>query len=191
MALLYRADLVPSKLELINAWLPTREWFRGPAGTEITRVTAARLDDPAGEVGVEIILVRAGDGPIHHTPLTYRGAPLPGADAWLLGTTKHSVLGKRWVYDASGDPVYAHVVADAIATAAHEAEEIIQDENGKRERRQPMMTLRGSGIAEGAAGRPTKVETVRVLDPSFTVDGPMLTGAWPQDGRPYVLAYAA
>ena len=39
-------------------------------------------------------------------PVTYRDAPLPGADAWLIGTMDHSVLGKRWVYDGVGDPVY-------------------------------------------------------------------------------------
>jgi hypothetical protein len=207
MALLYRADLVPTKLELINAWLPTHDWFRGLADAEVTRVTAGRLDDPDGEVGVEIILVRAGDGPIYHTPLTYRGAPLPGAEAWLLGTTEHSVLGTRWVYDACGDPVYARVLADAIITGAHEAKEYVEDADGHRERREPAMTLRGSGIADAATpetvvesvdGTPTRIrmdtmtlDVVRVLDASLTVDGATLTGSWPEDGRSFVLAYAA
>ena len=206
MALLYRADLVPSKLDLINAWLPSRDWFRGPAGTEITRVSACRLDDPEGEVGVEVILVRAGDGPIHHTPLTYRAAPLPGADGWLVGTTEHSVLGPRWVYDACGDPVYAQVLADAIIAGSHEAEEYVEDADGHRERRDPAMTLRGSGsdaarpaavvaAVDGAPARITMdtmaIEVVRVLDASFTVDGATLAGAWPKDGRSYVLAYVA
>ena len=33
-------------------------------------------------------------------PLTYRGAPLAGGEADLVGTTEHSALGTRWVYDA-------------------------------------------------------------------------------------------
>lgn len=207
MALLHRADLVPSKLELLNVWLPARGWFRGLADAEVTRVAAARLDDPDGEVGVEVILVRAGDGPIYHTPLTYRAAPLPGAKAWLLGTAEHSVLGMRWVYDACGDPVYARVLADAILTAGHEAEEFVEDADGRRERREPAMRLRGSGIADGPTpttvvesvdGAPARIrmdtvtlDVVRVLDASFTVDGATLTGSWPADGRPFVLAYAA
>lgn len=46
-------------------------------------------------------------------PLTYRGAPLPGAEPWLVGTMEHSVLGRRWVYDGCGDPVH---VAALVAT---------------------------------------------------------------------------
>lgn len=204
MALLYRADLVPAKLELINAWLPTRDWFRGPAGTEITRVTSGRFDDPDGEVGVEVILVRAGGGSIHHTPLTYRAAPLPGADEWLLGTTEHSVLGTRWVYDACRDPVYARVLADTIITGGHEAEEWVQYADGHRVQRAPSMTLRGSGSSDAAPPKsvvepgPTRItmdtltlEVVRVLDASLTADGATLTAVWPQDGRSYVLAAIA
>jgi len=127
MALLHQADLTPTKLELLAAWLPTRGWYPGPTGTavlpdsapqaslELTRVAGYRFDDPAGEVGVETILVQAGDGPVVQVPLTYRGAPLSDAEAFLVGTTDHSVLGKRWVYDACGDPVYANVLATATS----------------------------------------------------------------------------
>jgi len=34
-------------------------------------------------------------------PLTYRGAPLDGAEDALVGTTEHGVLGRRWVYDGT------------------------------------------------------------------------------------------
>ena len=53
------------------------------------------------------MLVAVGDGPVYQVPMTYRGMPLDGADAFLIGTTDHSVLGRRWVYDACGDPVFA------------------------------------------------------------------------------------
>lgn len=187
MALLYRAELVPTKLELITAWLPTRDWFAGPAPAHV--VSRCRLDDPDGRVGVEILLVAAGDGPVYHTPLTYRAAPLAGAESSLLGTTEHSVLGTRWVYDAPADPVYAAVVTATIASAAHEAEEWVHDaDGGNRTRRDPAMRLQGTGTPDATGGR---LETVRALDASFKVDAPALTGRWNEDGREYVLAYLA
>jgi hypothetical protein len=112
MALLHQAELVPSKLEALAAWAPSQPWFDGDP-ERLERVAAFRLDDPAGEVGVEVLLLRAGDGPVLQVPLTYRGSPLEGGDEWLVGTMQHSVLGERWVYDGCGDPVY---VATAVAT---------------------------------------------------------------------------
>ena len=84
MALLHQATIQPTKLELLAAWLPGRPWSRVPEGAVLQRVAGCRFDDPAGAVGVEILLVRVGDGPVHHTPLTYRDAPLAGAEAWLV-----------------------------------------------------------------------------------------------------------
>ncbi|WP_041832278.1 hypothetical protein [Actinoplanes sp. N902-109] len=146
MALLHKATINPTKLELLAAWLPTRAWFDAPAGAAPVRVAAARFDDPAGAVGIEVMLVSAGDGPVWHVPLTYRDAPLDGADAWLVGTTDHSVLGERWVYDAVGDPVYAAQVAAAIREAGHEAAEEFEVDGG-REQRPSDLKLTGSGAA--------------------------------------------
>ncbi|MDR7278495.1 CG0192-related protein [Catenuloplanes atrovinosus] len=127
MAILHKAQLVPTKLELLNAWLPGRSWYAGPPSAAIEKVAAFRFDDPAGAVGVEAMLVRHRDGgPLHHVPLTYRGAPLAGADEHLLGTLEHSVLGTRWIYDAAGDPVYATALAHAVLTGAGNAEEIVE-----------------------------------------------------------------
>ena len=75
MALLHRAQLSPSKLEVVGDLLASRAWFRG--GT-LQAVGAYRFDDPEGEVGIETHLVRADDGPVLQVPLTYRAAPLPG-----------------------------------------------------------------------------------------------------------------
>lgn len=94
MALLHRAELYPSKLELLAVWLPTRPWYRGPADPAPQRVAACRFDDPAGAVGIETMLVRAGES-VYHTPLTYRDAPLAGDADSLLGTAEHTVLGRR------------------------------------------------------------------------------------------------
>ena len=122
------ATLEPGKLELIEAWLPSQPWF--PGGSVARIAGAYRFDDPAGEVGLEGQLVRLEDGSIVHAPLSYRAAPLDGAEAFLVGTTEHSALGTRWVYDASGDPVWATALATAILTGATEAD--IYFEIGRR-----------------------------------------------------------
>jgi hypothetical protein len=93
--------LTPGKQELMQSWLERPPWGE-PAAVEL--IGSYRFDDPAGEVGVEAFLVRRGER-LLHLPLTYRGEPLAGGDAELIGTTEHSVLGTRWVYDGSDDPV--------------------------------------------------------------------------------------
>ncbi|MFG2041895.1 hypothetical protein [Dactylosporangium sp. NPDC048998] len=169
MALLYRADLSPSKLELLAAWLPKQSWYRGPAAPEPERVTAFRFDDPDGEVGIETIVVRVGDGPLLQTPLTYRAAPLPGAEAWLLGTTEHSVLGTRWVYDACGDPVYAAALTAAVLTGGGQAEEMIDMGDGRLERREPHAVAKGSGTAASLPATKMKILSVDGGDPAVIV----------------------
>ncbi|SEG30226.1 hypothetical protein SAMN05216223_104261 [Actinacidiphila yanglinensis] len=112
MASIHHTTLVPSKLELVAPWLPAQPWYAGrsgePALTALSKAGGFRLDDPEGEVGIEFMVVtdESGDGPrAYLVPLTYRGAPLDGADHALIGTTEHGVLGKRWVYDGAYDPV--------------------------------------------------------------------------------------
>ncbi len=126
MALLYQAELRPSKMELLDGWAPSQPWFRGEPGVKLVSVAAFRFDDPEGEVGVETHLVRAGDGPIMQMPVTYRGAPLVGAEESLIGTMEHSVLGKRWVYDGAGDPVYLLTVASVALAGAGQAELVVE-----------------------------------------------------------------
>ena len=101
MAILHAAQLSPSKPELIAAWMLAAPYYSGGAPT-LTPVGAYRFDDPAGEVGIETHLVRDADGTIYQVPLTYRSAPLAGAR--LAGEMEHSVLGHRYVYDATTDP---------------------------------------------------------------------------------------
>ncbi len=103
MAVIHRTTMVPTKLELLASWLPGRPWWRG-GGAPPRRAGGFRVDDPAGEVGVEVVLVAGGDV-VHVVPLAYRGAPLDAASGGLLGTSEHGVLGRRWVYDAAHDPV--------------------------------------------------------------------------------------
>ncbi|MDI1461612.1 hypothetical protein QEZ54_11565 [Catellatospora sp. KI3] len=205
MALLYKAEINPTKLELLAAWLPTRPWYDGPADPDLARIAACRFDDPAGQVGVETLVVRAGEGPLLHTPLTYRDAPLDGAEQWLVGTTEHSVLGKRWVYDACGDPVYAAALAEAILTGSGEAAEFVE-EDGRAVPRTPAMTVRGTGAASavpplaGAAatdGDPAllsagslELAVARVLDPAAESGERLaLHGSWPGSAATVTLAW--
>src|SRR5680860_362366 len=98
MAIIHRATISPSKLELLDEWLG--EDLAG--SDELRQVASYRFDDPVGEVGIEALLVTRG-GPVRHAVLTYRAAPLDSAQEHLITTMEHSVLGNRWVYDAQGD----------------------------------------------------------------------------------------
>ncbi len=121
MGLVYAAELRPSKMELLAAWLPQQAWF--DAGAHLLQLGAFRFDDPAGVVGMETHLVGAGDR-VYQVPLTYRAAPLEGAENFLVGTLKHSVLGSRWVYDATADPIYTVELADVLLTGKAQAIEM-------------------------------------------------------------------
>ncbi|HVU92752.1 MAG TPA: hypothetical protein VHC23_10985 [Jatrophihabitans sp.] len=119
MAVIHHTTLVPSKLELLAGWLPTRDWFDSPVDG-LERAGGFRLDDPAGEVGVELMIVRAADGAAYFVPMAYRDAP---ADGSLVGTTEHGVLGRRWVYDGEHDPVLqAQLAALVRGEAAAQAQ---------------------------------------------------------------------
>jgi hypothetical protein len=98
MAPLHRAELRPSKIELVAGWAPSQPWFEASAGPEPVTVASFRFDDAAGEVGIETLLVRAGDGP---------------------------VLGRRWVYDGAGDPAYLTAVATAGLTGGRQADQYV------------------------------------------------------------------
>lgn len=149
MALLHQAELRPTKLELLSGWVPSQPWFVGDADAPLTSGGAYRFDDPAGEVGVETLVVHAGDGPALQLPLTYRGVPLEDADEWLIGTLHHSVLGTRWVYDGAGDPVYLLAVATAIITGGSQAD-LYVEVDGERVKREPTAKVTGSAI-DGAS----------------------------------------
>ena len=144
MALVHRATLDPTKQELVEAWLPTQPWAAGRAIVE--KVGEYRFDDPDGEVGVETIVWSLDDGSVIQTPLTYRAAPLAGAEAWLVGTSEHSVLGSRWVYDGCGDPVWVATLATAILTGGSQAQMVIEHD-GAMVDVPARMQVRGSGAA--------------------------------------------
>ena len=157
MGIVHRATLSPSKQELVESWLLTRPWADGHRIAE--KIAEYRFDDPAGEVGVETILWRAEDGSVLQTPLTYRGAPLAGADEHLIGTSEHSVLGRRWAYDGCGDPVWAATLVAGIVTGSRQSQMYVE-EGGRRVDVPARMEVRGSGV-DGAVPATGSVESVR------------------------------
>ncbi|MER5872304.1 hypothetical protein, partial [Streptomyces sp. NPDC002044] len=126
MAVIHRTTMTPTKHELLAAWLPSRSWYQGSGGpaeltaADLTAAGGFRIDDPQGEVGLEFMVVTDGSGgtPVtYQVPLTYRGAPPAGAEAALIGTSEHGVLGTRWIYDGAHDPV---LVGQLLALLAGE-----------------------------------------------------------------------
>ncbi|MQY15449.1 hypothetical protein SRB5_56310 [Streptomyces sp. RB5] len=102
MAHIHHTTMSPTKLELLAAWLPKQDWYAGDPA-DLRRSGGFRLDDPEGEVGIEFMVVGSGED-AYLVPMTYRAAPLEGAEAGLIGTSEHGVLGSRWIYDGVYDP---------------------------------------------------------------------------------------
>ena len=111
MAIVHKgASIVPTKTEMVTEWMPHQRWYHGKGHVpQLRRVGGFRFEDPEGEVGCETLLLAdeaVAPAVVYQVPLTYRSAPLEGAEHALLGTMEHSVLGTRWVYDGPHDPVY-------------------------------------------------------------------------------------
>ena len=159
MAIIHpNSTISPTKLELLAEWLPSRPWA-GPGAVE--KVTSYRFDDPEGEVGIEAILVRVGDQ-LLHAPLTYRGAPLAGADEHLITTMQHTALGERWVYDAVGDPVAVACFARALRGEQTQADMELWDDGAVVGQRDSAVRLR---VDEGAtSASPGDAEVLEVED---------------------------
>lgn len=172
MAIIHRATLSPSKLELIETYLPAQPWFTKDGSAPPELLGAYRFDDPDGEVGLETHLVSHG-GKVYQVPLSYRGSELPGGEDSLLGTMEHSVLGTRWVYDACTDPVYVAALATAILTGQEEAQQFVEVD-GVLEPRASSVKVKGSG----APGRevPSVAPAAAVTEDSITrIDAGKLT----------------
>ena len=151
------ATITPSKLELLEDWMGSQRWYAAKGRRPRLRLVGRwRLDDPAGEVGVETLIVadESGTEPVvYQVPLTYRGAPLEGAERALVGTTEHSALGHRWVYDAPHDPVYATALLELVqgrVRAASATESGAVDEDVV-------------GVPQASWDRPVHAHTARVL----------------------------
>ncbi len=119
MAVVHKgASLVPGKTELVAPWMADQRWYAGKGHVpQLRRVGGFRFEDPEGRVGMETMLLvddAATPPVVYQVPLTYRDAPLEGAEKALIGTMEHSVLGTRWVYDGPHDPAYVSALVGAI-----------------------------------------------------------------------------
>jgi len=119
MALFHVATITPSKNEFIGDWVRSQAWGCA-ADAEVEVIGGYRFDDPEGKVGMETHIVKAG-GVALHVPMTYRDAPLDGADDALICTIEHSALGTRWVYDGVRDPRLVVSLAGVTMTGQGEA----------------------------------------------------------------------
>ncbi|MFE9254828.1 1,4-alpha-glucan branching protein [Streptomyces sp. NPDC006879] len=188
MAVIHRTTLTPTKLELLAEWIPKQNWYQsGPAEPELARAGGFRLDDPLGEVGIELMVVAdtAWPEPVAYlVPLAYRGAALPNAPAEaLIGTAEHGVLGTRWIYDGVQDPVVMEQLGALLlgsTTAQHQSESHTAD---------PTVTVSGAGPSDGL-----HVRVNRVLQPAVAVPAApahLVAGwTWP-DGTPARAVVAA
>jgi Maltokinase N-terminal cap domain len=213
MAVIHDTTMTPGKLDLLSAWLPSQPWYVG-TGPELTKAGGFRLDDPLGEVGIEFMVVT--DGPVtYHVPLTYRGAPLDGADQALIGTAEHGVLGRRWIYDGVHDPVLlAQLLALLQGGVEPQAQSVTDtpDESVTRHLAgEGLSTLAGPAtvvngpdgtdllLRTGSAG-PLTLQVVRVLSPDRHSDtaqarGHVTAGWRSPDGDerrgPFIVLYEA
>lgn len=104
MAVHHPATIVPTKLELLQAWVPQQPWLGRADASTLTKLGSYRFDDPDGEVGMETHLLGSADGQVLQVPLIYRGAPRTGAKSSLITIMTHMMLGDRWIYDGCHDP---------------------------------------------------------------------------------------
>lgn len=162
MALVHVTTMSVSKPEMLAAWLPAQPWFEGDV-SQLVEIAQYRFDDPEGEVGLNGVLVTAGDDTVYHVPMTWRAEPLEGGEEFFIGNTEHGVLGKRWGYDGIGDPVFRAELARVIAQGGSEVEIWVRDPEGNLTERVQTIHLRGSG-EDGAA-----VPDVSAVE--ITVDG--------------------
>lgn len=110
--------LDPAVSHLLHSWMPHQRWYPAKGrGVGLSRVGGLPLEDPAGDVAIEVHLVALDSGDrtdVVQVPLTYRSGPLPGAGHALVGEVDHPELGHRWVYDGPHDPDYVAALLDAL-----------------------------------------------------------------------------
>ncbi|GAA4893576.1 hypothetical protein GCM10025789_08440 [Tessaracoccus lubricantis] len=172
------AELRPSKIELLQGWLPRQHWFFGDA-QKLERAANFRLVDPDGEVGLDAMVISDGTH-AYFVPVTWRAQPLEGAE--LIGTLEHSVLGTRYCYDAATDPVFMAELERVIREADCQAD--IHDAHGNVI---PLvMDVKGSGVVPGEAPE-AELQLMRVLERAADVPGDALgtlIADWTDDGGP-------
>jgi hypothetical protein len=194
MATIHRTTMAPSKLDLLTDWLPRQPWYRDTgAPPALSRSGGFRLDDPAGDVGIEFVFVTdgtEGHEMTYHVPMAYRGAPLPEAEDGLIGTSEHGVLGRRWIYDAAYDPVAVaqllHFICGGTEAQNQNRSDTPEPSVGRHwasagrlvapsllqvSGDEPGRTTVAVDLTEGAAPGPRCLDVIRVLQESLEAGG--------------------
>ena len=142
MAQIYNAELSPSKNQVIATVLGTDE-------ADIEKLTSYRFDDPAGQIGMEVHIVRTPDGSVLQVPLVYRPEPLEDAEEdELITTMEHSVLGTRYVYLGMSDPVFAEALDVTISEERSGAEQFLVDGDTQTPITESLADVIGTGEIE-------------------------------------------
>ena len=202
MAIIHDTTMSPGKLELLAAWLPAQPWYRGTGRPpELARAGGFRLDDPQGEVGIEFMVVTDGPGSgaaAYQVPMTYRAHALPGPEGSLIGTAEHGVLGPRWIYDGTGDPVLGAQLAALIQGEAEPQAQSVSHTPDPTVTVQPVtpaaLTVTGSAVVasgphgtdlrfqaagvDGSTGGQLTVRIHRALRPGGAADGALQPCLW-------------
>ena len=167
MAIIHSTTMSPTKLELLASWLPAQPWYldqgREP---DLVRAGGFRLDDPDGEVGIELMVVTDGSGEravTYLVPMTYRASALASADGALIGTAEHGVLGRRWIYDGVHDPVLVAQLVALIQGGAEPQAQSMSDTPDPTVTSEPVtsgsLTAVGSAVVNEPSGTALRVET--------------------------------
>ena len=187
-----RATLTPSFAEFLPAWVAQQRWYPGKGRQPVLRrVGGLRLQDPEGEVGIEVHLVAEDSGggtSIYQLPFTYRAEPLPGAEHALVAHCRHSQLGDRWVYDGPHDPGYTAALLRLVLEEGRVESDWGPDHGNATGHRQPgadVGRMSGSRVLRGEQsntsiifemvdpdGRPTKPLICKVFRALHDGDNP-------------------
>ncbi|WP_432519155.1 CG0192-related protein [Kineococcus sp. SYSU DK006] len=204
MAVHHPATIVPTKLQLLQAWVPHQPWIGGADASTLIELGSYRFDDPDGEVGVETHLLATADGQVLQVPLTYRSAPRAGAEDSLITTMTRTTLGDRWIYDGCHDPVHVSALVATIMTGGREADLYAATDQGLV--LEPARThVRGSGSSAAVPaltapvvshdGTTTTIDAgvrltlPRVVDVAAAPGAALtLSGTWPGQEVPCVVA---
>jgi maltokinase len=113
VALLWIMTLAPADPGFLAPWMARQRWFANkgasPALEDIGRVELTS-PEPGVRVGIHLLLDHAEGRPsLYQVPLTYRDAPLVGAEAAMVG-----MQGPVFVYDGPFDQAFTSALLDAV-----------------------------------------------------------------------------
>jgi len=170
------ATLTPHFRDFLPPWVARQSWYGGDGLPALRPIGYIRLQDPAGDVGMETHLIADG-ATIYQVPMTFRDAPLDGAE--LIATAEHSVLGTRWIYDATTDPVWIAAMLQMVAANATSEADAGRSGVGPAEARGRLLTPVADMSKLSLHVRRT-LQTGRPADAAGAVG--VITGTWYPDG---------